>query len=101
MAPLDLLRIGVRLQLETCLWVVILQAGGVRRSCEKRNFHLRHQRVIDGHVGQTQPIWRPPVGYVGLQDLLCKTKQHPHCEECMCDPHLVFSKDQNDFGDSS
>lgn len=58
----------------TCLWVVIFQAGGVLCSCEKGDFHLRHQRVIDGHVCQTQSIWRPPVSYVGLQDLLWNRK---------------------------
>lgn len=53
----------------TGLWIVVLQAGWVRGSCEERNLHLWHQRVIDGQVGQTQSIWRPPVGDVGLQDL--------------------------------
>lgn len=60
---------------ETCLRVVVLLAGGVRCSCEKGNFHPRHQRVVDGHVGETQPVWRPPVGDLGLQDLLCETGQ--------------------------
>lgn len=60
--------------LMTGLWIVVLQAGRVRGSCEERNLHLGHQRVIDSQVGQTQSIWRPPVGNVGLQDLLWKKK---------------------------
>lgn len=54
---------------------MVLQAGWVRRSREEGDLHLWHQRVVGGHVGQTQAVRRPPVGDVGLQDLLCDTQQ--------------------------
>lgn len=54
---------------------MIIQAGGICRACEKRDLHFRHQSVVDGHVGQTEAVWRPPVSDVGLQDLLCKKKE--------------------------
>lgn len=68
-------KVGSLQQPQTCLWVVIFQVGGIRHSREEWDFHLWHQCVVDGHVGQAQPIRRPPVGDVALQDLLCKTKQ--------------------------
>ena len=60
----------------TCLGVVVLHAVGVRAPCEDGDLHLGHQGVVDGGVSQPESIGRPPVGDVGLEDLLCDGTQH-------------------------
>ena len=54
-----------------CLGVVVLHAVGVGAPGEDGDLHLGHQGVVDGGVRQPESVRRPPVGDVGLEDLLC------------------------------
>lgn len=52
------------------LGVVIGLHRGVDGACVGWEVHDGHTGVIDGGVGESRTIWRPPVGNVSLQNLL-------------------------------
>lgn len=57
------------------LGVVVLLPDGVWRSCEHGQLHLGHHGVVDGGVGQAGAVRGPPVGDVGLEDLLWERRE--------------------------
>lgn len=52
------------------LGVVVKLPGGVHGTRVGWELHDGYARVIDGGIGEPRAVRRPPVGDVGLQDLL-------------------------------
>lgn len=61
---------AVSLLLLAYLGVVVGLHRGVHGACVGRELHDGHAGVIDGGIGEPRTIRRPPVGDVGLQNLL-------------------------------
>lgn len=57
------------------LRVVVLFPHRVGRACEHGQLHPGNQGVVDGGVRQPGTIWRPPMGDMGLENLLWKSEK--------------------------
>lgn len=57
------------------LWVRVLFSSGVRHAGEAGQSHVGHQTIVEDQEGQPLPIRWPPVGHVGVKDLLCWQRQ--------------------------
>lgn len=59
---------------DSYLGVGVLLLFGVRCTSKAGQNHVWDQSVVEDQESQPLPIRGPPVGHVGLQDLLCSTE---------------------------